>query len=208
MDNTLMSSLNPNFWQEHFDAGRTPWDRGSASPQLLQWLNSGELTPCRIAVPGCGKGWEVAELASRGFEAVGIDYTAGAVREAQAQLAQQGLNAEIIQADVLTYQPQVLFDAVYEQTCLCALDPDHWIAYAEQLARWIRPQGSLYILFMQVDRPGAREGLKQGPPFHCDINAMHALFNSRQWRWPEALPTMVPHPNGWHELAIRLQRKP
>lgn len=202
-----MSILNPNFWQEHFDAGRTPWDRGTASPQLLHWLDSGELEPCRIAVPGCGKGWEVAELAMRGFDAIGIDYTAGAVKEAKAQLAQQGLNAEIIQADVLTYQPETLFDAVYEQTCLCALDPDHWISYAEQVARWIRPGGYLYILFMQVERPGAKEGLKQGPPFHCDINAMHALFNSQYWLWPEALPTPVLHPTGWQELAIRLERK-
>ena len=201
-----MSTLNQNFWQDHFDKGHTPWDRGAASPQLLQWLDSGELKPCRIAVPGCGKGWEVAELATRGFEVVGIDYTVGAVTETQALLTAQNLLAEIVQANVLSYTPTPLFDAVYEQTCLCALDPEHWIAYAEQLARWVKPGGTLYMLFMQVDRPGAKEGLKQGPPFHCDINAMHALFNSRSWHWPDTLPTIVSHPNGWHELAIRLER--
>lgn len=204
-----MSLLTPNFWQEHFDQSRTPWDRGAASPQLLDWLNSGNLTPCRIAVPGCGKGWEVVELAKRGFDVTGIDYTAGAVKETQTLLAQHALSAQVVKADVLTYSPapHPLFDAVYEQTCLCALDPEHWIAYAQQLGQWIRPGGKLYALFMQVERPGAREGLKQGPPFHCDINAMHALFNSSHWQWPEALPTVVPHPNGWHELAICLVRK-
>lgn len=202
-----MSTLNPSFWQDHFDKGHTPWDRGSASPQLLQWLASGELKPCRIAVPGCGKGWEVLELAQRGFEAIGLDYTEGAVKETRAHLRHCGLSAEVIQADVLSYQPDKTFDAVYEQTCLCAIDPDHWITYAEQLAHWLRPGGGLYILFMQVDRPGAKDGLKQGPPFHCDINAMHALFNSRQWTWPDTLPIRVPHPSGWHELAIRLVRK-
>lgn len=202
-----MSALTPNFWQEHFDQGRTPWDRGAASPQLLDWLNNQALMPCRIGVPGCGKGWEVVELAKRGFDVVGIDYTAGAVKETQALLAQHGLKAEVIQADVLVYAPEPSFDAVYEQTCLCALDPEHWIAYSEQLARWVRPGGRLYVLFMQVERPGAREGLKQGPPFHCDINAMHALFNSQHWQWPEALPTVVPHPSGWHELALCLERK-
>ena len=204
----MSSTLNPNFWQEHFDKGHTPWDRSGVSPQLRQWLDSGELKPCRIAVPGCGKGWEVAELAKRGFETVGIDYTAAAVKEVQARLTEAQLAAEVIQADVLTYEPAQAFDAVYEQTCLCALDPDHWIAYAGQLARWIRPGGFLYVLFMQMDRPGARDGLKQGPPFHCDINAMHALFNSQHWLWPETLPTRVPHPNGSYELALRLQRKP
>ena len=163
--------------------------------------------PCRIAVPGCGKGWEVAELAGRGFDTVGIDYTVGAIQETQSRLTQAALTADLVQADVLTYTPDQRFDAVYEQTCLCALDPDHWFVYAEQLARWIRPGGNLYILFMQVERPGAREGLKQGPPFHCDITAMHALFNSQYWQWPEARPSIVQHPSGWHELAIRLQRK-
>lgn len=202
-----MSTLDPHFWQDHFDKGHTPWDRNGASPQLQQWLTTGALAPCRIAVPGCGKGWEVAELAARGFDTIGIDYTPGAIQETQAILSKHALSAELIQADVLTYNPDLLFDAVYEQTCLCALDPDHWMAYAEQLARWIRPGGDLYILFMQVERPGAREGLKQGPPFHCDINAMHALFNTRHWQWPEALPSIVPHPSGWHELANRLRRK-
>ena len=202
-----MTNLNPNFWQERFETGQTGWDRGGPSPQLKHWLDNGELSPCRIAVPGCGRGWEVAELAQRGFDVTGLDYTEAAVREAQAKLHQMGLAAEILQADVLSYHPEQLFDAVYEQTCLCAIDPDHWIQYADQLARWIRPGGHLYALFMQAGRPGAQEGLKEGPPFHCDINAMHALFNSRHWHWPATLPTPVKHPNGLFELAIRLERK-
>lgn len=202
----VMSELNPNFWQKHFDQGNTPWDRGLASPQLLNWISSKTLTPCRIAVPGCGKGWEVVELARQGFDVIGIDYTAGAVKETQSLLARHSLEATVTEADVLDYMPDQLFDAVYEQTCLCALEPDHWLTYTEQLARWIKPGGRLYILFMQVNRPGAQNGQVQGPPFHCDINAMHALFNSRYWQWPDVLPTVVPHPSGWHELATNLVR--
>lgn len=204
---TEMSNLTPHFWQERFDTGETGWDRGVPSPQLLRWLDSGELTPCHIAVPGCGKGWEVVELARRGFDVTGLDYTEAAVREAQNNLQRADVSARIIKTDVLTYKPDQVFDAIYEQTCLCAIDPEHWIDYAGQLARWIKPGGNLYTLFMQVDRPGAKEGIKQGPPFHCDINAMHALFNSKNWQWPDHLPSSIPHPNGWHELAIRLTRK-
>lgn len=201
-----MNKLEPNFWQAHFDQGNTPWDRGTTSPQLLQWLAKEAIAPCRIAVPGCGKGWEVAELTRRGFDTVGIDYTSGAVQQTQALLSKQQLMAEVVEADVLTYKPDKPFDAVYEQTCLCAIHPYHWVAYADQLARWIRPRGSLYVLFMQVTRPSAQDGLVQGPPFHCDINAMHALFNNTYWQWPDTLPTRVPHPSGWHELAIQIQR--
>lgn len=202
-----MNNLNADFWQKHFETNLTPWDRGSSNPKLLDWLDSNTLTPCKIAVPGCGKGWEVATLASRGFNVTGIDFTAAAVTEAKMILSKQQLIAEVVQADVLVYQPEETFDAVYEQTCLCALDPDHWISYVNQLTRWIRPGGYLYILFMQVERPAAKKGIVQGPPFHCDINGMRALFNSAYWKWPDTPPEVVDHAQGWHELAIRLQRR-
>jgi hypothetical protein len=95
---------------------------------------------------------------------------------------------------------------VYEQTCLCAISPDYWIKYSQQLARWIRPGGHLYVLFMQVSRHGSQQGVVEGPPFHCDINAMHALFDSRRWVWPSGSLTQVPHKNGLFELACVLER--
>ncbi|MFM8798412.1 MAG: methyltransferase domain-containing protein [Fluviibacter sp.] len=204
-----MTQLTPNFWQEKFETQQTGWDRGQASPQLMHWLASGALNPRetqRIAVPGCGKGWEVAALSEAGFETTGLDYTPAAVAEAQQRLQVAGLAGEVVQADVLTYTPEQPFDAVYEQTCLCALTPDNWVAYSQQLMRWIRPGGRLYALFMQVSRPGSQQGLVEGPPFHCDINAMHALFDQRHWRWPAGALSQVPHKNGLFELAVVLER--
>ena len=94
-----MSQLTPNFWQEHFEQGMTPWDRGATNPQLLEWISSNTLQNCRIAVPGCGKGWEVVELAKQGFDVVGIDYTNAAVKETKTLLMENGLLAEVIEAD-------------------------------------------------------------------------------------------------------------
>lgn len=204
-----MTQLSPDFWQEKFETQQTGWDRGQASPQLMQWLSAGVLSPAqgiRIAVPGCGKGWEVAALSKAGFEVTGLDYTPAAVAETKNRLKDAGLLAQVIEANVLTYEPLELFDAVYEQTCLCALTPDAWVTYSQQLARWIRPGGRLYVMFMQVARPGSQQGLVEGPPFHCDINAMHALFNQRYWRWPSGPLTQVPHKNGLFELACVLER--
>jgi methyl halide transferase len=204
-----MTQLSPNFWQEKFETQQTGWDRGQASPQLLQWLTSGALNAVdapRIAIPGCGKGWEVVALSEMGFEVTGLDYTPAAVSETRHRLRSADLPGQVIQADVLSYLPECPFDAVYEQTCLCAISPDHWIRYSQQLAHWIRPGGHLYAMFMQASRPGREQGLVEGPPFHCDINAMHALFNSSQWHWPEGKLTQVPHKNGLFELAVILER--
>jgi hypothetical protein len=59
-----MAGPDVEFWQGRFETSRTAWDRGAASPQLLAWLEAGALRASRICVPGCGSGWEVAELAA------------------------------------------------------------------------------------------------------------------------------------------------
>ena len=204
-----MIGPTPAFWQERFEKQETHWDRGGPSPGLLAWLDSGALQPCRIAVPGCGGGWEVAELAQRGFDVVGLDYTEAAVARTRALLHARGLRAEVVQADVLEHTPDAPFDAVYEQTCLCAIHPDHWTRYATQLHRWLNPGGTLWAMFMQRPRTEAVEqGLIEGPPYHCDINAMRALFPSRLWSWPKPPYAQVPHPRLMHELSVPVKRLP
>ena len=110
-----------------------PWDRGEASPQLGAWLAAGALKPCRILVPGCGSGYEVAALATAGFEVTALDYSSEAITRTRKQLEPAGLQARLVEADALVWQPERAFDAIYEQTCLCALYPDQrcsWSAYA------------------------------------------------------------------------------
>ena len=200
-----MTGPTREFWEQRFAAGETPWDRGEPNPQLRAWLAAGALKPCRILVPGCGAGHEVAVLAQAGFEVTGLDYAAEALARARKILGPA--RATLVQADALAWRPDRPFDAVYEQTCLCALHPDDWIAYAKQLHRWIAPGGKLFALFMQLLRPQAAEGYVQGPPYHCDINAMRALFPSTRWDWPAPPYPAVPHPMGWSELAVTLTRR-
>lgn len=202
-----MAGPSRKFWQEKFEQGATPWDRGAPGPQLAAWLESGTLAPCRIVVPGCGSGHEVVALARRGFEVVAVDYASAAVERTRAALAAAGANAQVIQADVLDWQPDGPFDAVYEQTCLCALHPDYWINYSIALTGWLKPAGRLFALFMQGLRGGAAEGQVEGPPYHCDINAMRALFDASRWNWPKPPYPRVPHPMGMAELAAVLARR-
>lgn len=203
-----MTGPTPDFWQARFESQQTGWDRGGPSPQLLAWLDSGALKPCRIAVPGSGHGWEVLELAQQGFDVTALDYTPAAVTSVRERLARSGLNATVVQADVLIHEPEQPFDAVYEQTCLCAIHPEHWQTYAQQLHRWIKPGGHLYLLLMQRPRAEAvSQGLIEGPPYHCDINGMRALFPERMWHWPKPPYAQVPHPSLSHELAMVLQRR-
>lgn len=200
----------PGFWEERFRTQQTPWERGAVHPQLVRWLDEHRLSPAAlngaIAVPGCGSGHEVALLAGRGFDVIGIDYAAAAIELTRQRLDAGASRARLVEHDVLGWQPEAPLAAVYEQTCLCALHPDHWVAYAAQLQRWLRPGGLLFALFMQVPRRGAAQGFVEGPPYHCDIHAMRALFRAPLWSWPKPPYDSVSHPMGGSELTLVLTR--
>ena len=203
-----MAGPTREFWNERFQSGDTPWDRGSVHPQLTSWLADGTLSPCRILVPGCGSGHEVLALARGGFDVTALDFAPEALRRTGERLRAANVSAALVEADALAWRPAKPFDAVYEQTCLCALYPDHWRDYAAQLHRWVAPGGRLYALFVQMLRPGAAEGSIEGPPYHCDINAMRAFFPADPWDWPKPPFARIAHPRGLAELAVVLGRRP
>lgn len=195
------------FWQERFESQRTPWDRGAVNPALAPLLAQGVLPlGARVLVPGCGAGYEVVQLAAQGFRPVAVDYAPAAVGLTRARLAQAGLDAEVIEADLLDWAPSAPVDAIWDQTCLCALHPDLWVAYAQRLASWLAPGGTLMLLAVQIERDGRREGRIEGPPYHCDINAVRALFPSNRWQWPRPPYPRHAHPAGFAELEVVLER--
>ncbi|MBC7957424.1 MAG: methyltransferase domain-containing protein [Cytophagales bacterium] len=184
------------FWQDRYLTQRTPWDDGADDPELVAWLTDGTLSAqdAPVLVPGCGTGRDLPLLASRGIAVTGIDYAPAAVSIAHGRLAHAGLGTQVArveQADVLTWSPPSPVGAIIERTCLCALHPDHWVRYAQQLHAWLRPGGRLFAQFEQVPRTEAADGWVAGPPYHCDINAMRALFTSERWVWPTP-----PYPRG------------
>lgn len=190
-------------WEEKYRAKSIPWDRGAVSPALLGWIEDGALPPGRVLIPGCGRGHEAVELARRGFQVTALDIAPTALEHLAEQLAAADVDAERVCADALVWQPSHPFDAIYEQTCLCALDPEHWAAYERQLFAWLRPGGKLFALFMQSERAG-------GPPFHCALPEMRTLFVDARWQWPDQwsdrAPDRVAHPNGLFEFAAVLTR--
>ncbi len=191
-------ALTPEGWGNRYREGRTAWDRGQPSPALAQFLATSGLTSGHVLVPGCGQGHEVIELARRGFEVTAVDFAPEPLQELGLRLTAAGLSAELVQDDVLKVRFDRPFDAVYEQTCLCALHPDTWPSYAASLREWLRPGGWLFAVFMQTDWEG-------GPPFHCDIDVMRQLFPADIWEWTSTLTT-VPHPAGVKELAVILKK--
>ncbi len=66
-------TLPHDFWETRFREGRTPWEREGINPSFVAWLASGDLSPCRILVPGAGRSPEPAALLEAGFDVVALD---------------------------------------------------------------------------------------------------------------------------------------
>ena len=184
-------------WERKFRAGDTGWERGAINPAFTRWLARDDFARGTVWVPGCGRSPELAELARR-CRALGVDVAETAIAYQARALA--GLNGHAMLGDVLTWSAAEPVDAVYEQTCLCAIPPSDRAAYEAQVARTLRPGGKLFALFMQKDGTG-------GPPFHCAIEEMRTLFPPARWQWEDGAPFKSPHPKGVYELGHVLTRR-
>ncbi|MGV6810417.1 MAG: methyltransferase domain-containing protein [bacterium] len=176
-------------WEARYQAGMTGWDRGTSSKNLQRWLDSGLLKPCHILIPGCGNGYEVIELARAGFTVTAIDIAPTPVQQLTQTITEQldgsqQLRVTLVQADFFQYQPPHPFDAIYEQTSLCALPPEQWQTYAHCLQQWLKPNGQLFAQFMQTGQTG-------GPPWHCPLDIMQDLFPERDWHWQTKLSALA-----------------
>jgi len=180
----MSQSRSKNEWENRYQKGDTGWDRGQVSDGLYFWLKNKLLQPCRILVPGCGNGYEVLELAKRGFEVTAIDIAPTAINNLQKMLDKNNLSAKLVLDDFFNWKPEMPTDAIYEQTSLCALPPDLWQRYEERLYDWLTPGGKLYAQFMQTGQAG-------GPPFHCALDNMHDLFKTDRWKWSNAMNTQT-----------------
>lgn len=192
----MVAMLNNQEWENRYQQRQTGWDRGAASPNLRYWLDSAYLIPCRILVPGCGNGHEVVALAAQGFDVVAIDIAPTPINNLRQALDLQNLTAELVQADFLEWRTEAPFDAIYEQTSLCALPPEIWPQYENSLYQWLKPKGKLFAQFMQT-------GKEDGPPFHCEVDAMNGLFDSQRWLWSDEHKTDVIHSEDLEDLNER-----
>ena len=78
--------MKPEYWEERYQAGDMPWEKGEASPGLVDFLAAHrELPRGTVAVPGCGYGHDARAFASAGFLVHGFDLAPSAVAAAEAR---------------------------------------------------------------------------------------------------------------------------
>jgi SAM-dependent methyltransferase len=157
----------PAFWDERFERGFTPWDRGGV-PLDLQRFAAASARPLAALIPGCGSGHELAFLAGLGWDATAIDFSPVAVATARAGAGQW--SARVVEADFFTFAPAQPLDLVYERAFLCSMPRALWPQVAMHWAALLAP-GKLLAGFFFFDEAA------KGPPFGITAVQLDALLS-------------------------------
>lgn len=174
-------------WESRWVAGETPWDKGEAAPPLREGLAewwADEVRGKRVLVPGCGSGHDVRVLAAAGADVCGLDLSPTAVERAREWPA---VGEETYAAgDFFEWRDEAGFDAIWEHTCFCAIDPADRPRYAEAAGRLVRAGGSLLGVFYLDPWRGE---VPQPPPFGATreeiVEVLSPWFELRRARVPE-----------------------
>jgi cyclopropane fatty-acyl-phospholipid synthase-like methyltransferase len=151
--------MSTEYWEARYLAKDMPWEKGEASPGLVDFLAAHPQLPRgTVCVPGCGTGHDVRAWAAAGFNAHGFDLAPSAVTLASEKTKAAGLTAEYQLADFLRDGPPFLFDWVFEHTLFCAIQISERDQYVEAVRRWLKPGGQyLAVNYLIPDT--------DGPPF-------------------------------------------
>ncbi len=166
---------SPRFWQSKYDERSTNWDLGGPTPAFVDLADRGVLTPGKMIVLGCGRGYDPVFFATRGFAVTAVDFAQSAVDAVRENATRAGATLTILQTDIFSLDASHngAYDYLLEYTCYCAIDPARRGEYAALAARLVRPGGLLVALLFPVeDRPG-------GPPFGVSLDEADTLF--AQW---------------------------
>ena len=161
----MKDSARPQFWDERFAAGITPWDYGGVPPDFAAWLAvpRGRM---RALVPGCGSAYEARRLAELGHDVTAIDFSDAAL--AAALKVMGPCSDALVKADFFAFQSAV-FDLVYERAFLCALPRGRWRDWGRRMASLVRSGGVLAGFFYFDDN-------RRGPPFGIAPERLAALL--------------------------------
>ncbi len=177
--------MEPEFWVARWQEGRIGFHEGAPNAYLTKHVD--RLAGCRrVLVPLCGKTEDLAFLASRGHEVVGVELVEDAVRqffsehEATPEVTDLGAmrryaagSITILVGDVFATTAALVgdIDAIYDRAALVALPAETRVRYAAHL-RQIAPSARRELLVTLDYPPDAAEG----PPFRVPDTEVRALF--------------------------------
>ena len=157
-----------------------------------------------VAIPGAGRGHDARLLARHGYRVTAFDFAEPAVAEARRLAAAEGVAVAVEARDVFTLARDHAgaFDAVWEYTCFCAIDPARREEYVQVLHAILRPGGILLACFYPL-----REGT-DGPPFPVSREAVERMLAGRFTMLEAGPPPRSVERRRGLEWLVRARREP
>lgn len=116
----------------------------------MRLVEEGNLKPSRALDIGCGTGTIVTYLASKGFEAYGLDISKVAIRKAHAKAKALDVKCDFRLMDFLDIEAvsklSMTFDVVLDLGCFHSLSAQDRLRYKESL-NFVSRIGTVYLLW-------------------------------------------------------------
>lgn len=156
------------------------FDVASVSRPLAAELartNHAPLPGMSALVPGCGRAYDALALAEHGFESVvALDLSPTACKAAETEIETSGSASLAVRERVHVRCGDFFdtdgdtFDLIWDNTFLCALEPEARERWAAQMKAKLAPGGTLITCVFPI---GEREG---GPPFAMSVPLVRDLL--------------------------------
>ena len=194
-----------SYWSDRYQKDDIPWDAGSVTTPIREYLDSLANRNIRILIPGAGSAWEAEYAFKSGFANVKvIDISSDALKRFKKRCpAFPG--DHLIHGDFFAHNDE--FDLILEQTFFCALPPEYRNAYVAKMLQLLKPGGLLAgVLFddaLNSDRPpfGGNEQIYRQIFFPAfDEIIMEPCYNSIPPRRGRELFICLRKPTDSHKL--------
>lgn len=136
---------------------KTPWDTGISPPELLKFLTGS--SPGRALDLGCGTGTNAITMTQHGWQVVGVDLSALAIRAAHRTAHHSGLEIDFRQEDVTRLASiEGPFDFALDIGCFHSLNAVGQHNYLRNLTRVLKPGGA-YLIYTWLAGEGDSSSL-------------------------------------------------
>ena len=163
-----MSNTSASHWHDLFSApdffyGLEPGQVARRAEKYHRDLGASipNTAPSALDV-GCGEGQDLAFLAAAGYNATGLDFARSGLDKTRRMLAMRQLSAQVLEADLATWQPEQTYDLVLSINALPFVGERADFALAQVLCA-VAPGGVLGLsVWAREDTrsPALQEGVR------------------------------------------------
>jgi thiopurine S-methyltransferase len=180
--------MEPAFWQERWANGQIGFHEGRPNTLLVEHADTLRGL-ARLYVPLCGKAVDLAYLRGRGHHVTGTELVGEAIAQLFSELGEaptqtsvspytkhEARDLVVLEGDAFALTPDHTggpFDGAYDRAAFVAIDPKMRRAYAETMARVVRPEG--VVLMVTFDYPQEKVS---GPPWSVPKGEVEATFGA------------------------------